>query len=65
MIKCTGGQEHCAFKHPAIIQTDRNQRWNQKEYVNYTSFLPPVCYDIPRLGMFDSQGGNNSFPGWE
>ena len=41
--ECTGGQEHCAFKHPAIIQTDRNQRWNHKEYVNYTSFLPPVC----------------------
>ena len=41
--ECTGGQEHCAFKHPAIIQTDRNQRWNHKEYVNYTSFLTPVC----------------------
>ena len=42
-MECTGGQEHCAFKHPAIIQTDRNQRWNHKEYVNYTSFLTPVC----------------------
>ena len=27
----TGGQEHCAFKHPAIIQTDRNLRRNHKE----------------------------------